>query len=81
MTQAAEKFLSEALSLSVSERATVAEQLLKSLDSTTREDSETELAWQKEIDKRFSELASGKVACIPWEEVRSRMTESKRDAH
>jgi putative addiction module component (TIGR02574 family) len=73
MTHIAEKFLSEALTLPAIERAEVAEQLLKSLDHSTQDDSNAELAWQQEIDKRFSELNSGKVTGIPWEDVRARI--------
>lgn len=73
MTHIAEKFLSEALALPATERAEVAEQLLKSLDHSTQDDSDAEQAWQQEIDKRYSELNSGKVSGIPWEDVRTRI--------
>jgi putative addiction module component (TIGR02574 family) len=81
MTHIAEKFLTEALALPATERAEVAEQLLKSLDHSTQEDSNIELAWQQEIDKRYSDLATGKVACIPWEEVRSHMPGTASSVH
>jgi putative addiction module component (TIGR02574 family) len=73
MTNTASKFLEEALSLQPTERAEVAERLLVSLDPL-EDDSEVEASWQFEIDKRISEINSGKVICIPWEEVRAKAT-------
>ncbi|HVN47940.1 MAG TPA: addiction module protein [Bacteroidota bacterium] len=80
MNQRTESILSEVLTLPAAERAAVAEQILKSLEQTFQDDQEAEIAWQTEIDKRYSDITTGKVACISWEEVRSRLTERANDA-
>jgi putative addiction module component (TIGR02574 family) len=56
------------------ERARIAEALLASLDASP--DREIEHAWQKEIDRRLSDIDSDAVKCIPWEEVRERLYRS-----
>ena len=75
-TAVANKILDSALRQPEKERARIAETLIASLDTET--DPEIEQAWQREIDKRLGEIASGNVKCIPWEEVRDRL---HRNAH
>ena len=62
------ELLKQALALSDKERAELASSLIDSLDTTI--DPDTELAWQEEIARRLSDVESGKVKTIPWEEVR-----------
>ena len=81
MTQAAQKFIKEALSLPAKERAEVAEQLLMSLETPSKDENDIETAWQHEIDKRYSEIVSGKIQCIPWEEVRAKLMGTRNSAH
>ena len=50
-----------ALTLTVSERAALAQRLLASLD----EDSEIDDAWAAEADRRIAEIESGVVKTIP----------------
>jgi putative addiction module component (TIGR02574 family) len=52
---------SEALKLTVVERAKLAEHLLASLD----EDSEIEEAWAVEVERRIAEIDAGTVQLIP----------------
>jgi putative addiction module component (TIGR02574 family) len=70
-TAVADEILDRALRQPEKERARIAEILIASLE--TQADGEIEQAWQREIDKRLGEIESGKVACIPWEEVRDRL--------
>ncbi len=52
---------SEALKLTPSERAALAQRLLASLE----EDSEIEEAWAAEIERRIAEVESGAVRVVP----------------
>jgi putative addiction module component (TIGR02574 family) len=71
MNQKSEAIISDALLMPDEERALIAERLIASLDHEFEKD--TELAWQKEIQKRIDEINNGKVICVPWEEVRVRL--------
>jgi len=55
----------QALKLSNSERARLAERLLASLD----EDSEIEEAWAAEVERRLADVESGRVQMIPAEDA------------
>ncbi len=56
---------SEALKLSVTERAKLAEHLIASLD----EDSEIDDAWGAEVERRIAEIEAGTAQLIPAAEV------------
>lgn len=56
---------SEALKLSVTERAKLAEHLIASLD----EDSEIDDAWGAEVERRIAEIEAGTTQLIPAAEV------------
>jgi putative addiction module component (TIGR02574 family) len=62
------ELLKQALTLSEKERAELASSLIDSLDPTV--DADAEQAWQEEIARRLSEIESGRVKTIPWDEVR-----------
>jgi putative addiction module component (TIGR02574 family) len=62
------EILKKALALPDKERAELAATLIDSLDPAVDEDAE--IAWQEEIARRLSDVESGKVKTIPWEEVR-----------
>jgi putative addiction module component (TIGR02574 family) len=64
----ASELLKHALTLPEKERAELASSLIDSLDPAA--DVDTELAWQEEIARRLSEIESGTVKTIPWDEVR-----------
>jgi putative addiction module component (TIGR02574 family) len=67
MTREAQELLQKALSLPDNERAELAGTLIESLDTTV--DPDADAAWQEEIARRASEVRSGKVATVPWEET------------
>ena len=58
--------LKQALSLSVDERAALANTLLDSLES--RNESVQE-AWDEEVARRIEDLKAGKAVTVPWEEL------------
>ena len=66
-----EKVRSEALSLSESERAELAHNLVASLDGPSEPDAEK--AWDAEILRRFAEIDSGTANLIDREEFGRRM--------
>ena len=73
MTSRAQGLLREALTLPVDERATVAAELLASLDDDAVEDpAEVEAAWAAEIEKRARRVVAGESQGIPWTDVRAR---------
>lgn len=78
MVEEVRKIVEQALKMSAKERAEIAQRLLESLDRQM--DVDVESAWQSEVEKRISELDSGQVSCIPWEEVRERLMRNSREA-
>jgi len=66
MTNSASMILDQALELSASERASVAEKLLFSLD---RPDSKIDALWAKEADSRIESYKKGELEAIPAEKV------------
>jgi putative addiction module component (TIGR02574 family) len=62
-----DQLTAEALQLSVSLRAELAEKLVESLDLSA--DSEIQRAWSTEALHRREEVRSGKVQTIPGEQV------------
>lgn len=70
--------LEEALALSATDRARIAEALLASLEPDgTPEEIET--AWGEEITARVAALDAGESETVPWEEVRDRVFSSQRE--
>jgi hypothetical protein len=51
----------------------VAHCLIASLD--TRQNNDVENAWAKVAQKRFSELASGEIESVSWEDIRKKVKE------
>lgn len=65
-----EQLETEALELSLPERAHLARRLIASLDEGIDEDpAEVERAWEEEIRRRLEEYRAGKVQAIPAGEV------------
>jgi putative addiction module component (TIGR02574 family) len=60
--------LKPALSLSVDERAALANTLLDSLDGANESISVHE-AWDEEVARRIEDLKAGKAVTLPWEEL------------
>lgn len=71
MNQKSESIISDAMLMPDEDRAMIAERLIASLDHEFEKD--TEVAWQKELQKRISGIDEGKVTCVPWEQVRARL--------
>ena len=72
MTQQALDLLQKALSLCAEEGADLACSLMESLDAAVDEGAES--AWNEEINRRITELDSGKAKTVPWDEIRRRRT-------
>jgi putative addiction module component (TIGR02574 family) len=58
----------EALKLSVEERARLADRLLASLN----EDAEVDEAWAREVERRIAEIESGRAQLVPAGEAMAR---------
>ena len=66
MANSANMILEQALELSATERAIMAEKLLFSLDNP---DSKIDDLWAKEVDSRVEAYKKGEIEAIPAEEV------------
>ncbi|MCH7614458.1 MAG: addiction module protein [Nitrospinae bacterium] len=75
MSDKTQAILEQAMKLSTSERAEVAEQLIASLDETP--DADVEKTWQEEVQRRIREVDSGEVKTIPWEVVQKQLRHGK----
>ncbi|MBI4477747.1 MAG: addiction module protein [Acidobacteria bacterium] len=65
------QLLTEALRLSPEERASLAGELIQSLD--TEVDPDAEAAWSVEIRARLGRVDAGIAKTIPWSEARRRI--------
>jgi putative addiction module component (TIGR02574 family) len=65
------RLLSEALQLSVEERAALAGELIQSLE--TEVDVDSEAAWAAEIHARLERVDAGTAKTISWAEARRRI--------
>jgi len=68
MSRQLEALETEAMKLSLEERAYLADRLLASLS----EDAEIEEAWAAEVERRIAEIESGRVQVIPAAEAIAR---------
>jgi len=62
----ARQILKDVLELPPIERASIADQLLSSLD---RPDETVDALWRKEVESRLSAYREGKIKAVPLEEV------------
>jgi putative addiction module component (TIGR02574 family) len=69
MSTSLEALEAEALKLAPADRSHLLERLIASLDS----DPEVEKAWEREADRRETELESGSVAAVPGDEAMARL--------
>jgi putative addiction module component (TIGR02574 family) len=60
------ELLKKALTLSVDERAALANSLLESIGRTEKS---VEEAWDEEIARRKADLKAGRSVTVPWEEL------------
>ncbi len=65
------KILDDALSLPVEERVILVEGLLNSLNLPLQPDIECK--WQQEAERRLSQIESGEVATVPFEDVMAKI--------
>jgi putative addiction module component (TIGR02574 family) len=72
MTSRAQELLREALTLPSDERASVAAELLASLDEQDTDVATVEAEWAAEIERRARRVLAGDSAGIPWDDVRQR---------
>ncbi|MCP4109644.1 MAG: addiction module protein [Desulfobacteraceae bacterium] len=68
-----DNLIKEALSMPENERARIAEKLIVSLHD--QPSHKTDEAWHIEIERRVKEINSDEVQCIPWEDIRDRLSE------
>ena len=78
MTSRAQALLREALKLPSDERATVAAELLASLDEPDADLATVEAEWAAEIERRARRVLAGDSAGVPWEDVRRRADDELR---
>lgn len=71
-TETLERLLSEMLTLSEAERAQLAHELIRSLDTAPPENG-VEEAWDREIMRRISVVDTGQAELLDREEFRRRM--------
>jgi putative addiction module component (TIGR02574 family) len=71
MARSARELFEEAMKLDPKERATLMRFLIDTLDADSEEEAEE--AWRTEIERRITELDSGAVETVPWEELRARL--------
>ncbi len=71
MARSARELFEEAMQLDPKERAALILLLVDSLDAESEEGAEE--ACQAEIERLISELYSGQLQAVPWEELRARL--------
>jgi putative addiction module component (TIGR02574 family) len=73
MPPEASDLLTSALALTLRERATIAHELLLSLDDGA--DGDAAEAWVEELEQRVRDVRSGSVATEDWEAVKVRLAQ------
>jgi len=68
-----ERVLEAALQLGPGARAAIAAELIDSLEASESAIEDIDAAWADEIQKRLTEVDSGRVTPIPWPEARRRI--------
>lgn len=71
MSELADKLLTEAMKLTVQERAKVAAELIASVDGEP--DADAEIAWAKEIDRRVQRIEAEGPQGEDWQTVHDRL--------
>jgi putative addiction module component (TIGR02574 family) len=66
------EILNEALKLGPDDRASVAVELLESLEAGPEELADVEAAWAAEIERRARRVLRGESSGVSWDEVRRR---------
>lgn len=76
MRKPLDELLAQALRLDPKDRATLASELLASLDGP--EDLDAQAAWEVEIQRRVAALEAGTLRLEPWEAVKTRIEKTLR---
>lgn len=71
MIKGAQAVLADALRLDSAARAELAAELLASLDGPA--DTDADVAWNAEIDRRIEAIEAGRIRLEPWEHVKQRI--------
>jgi len=74
MMSPVQELYEKAVELSATDRALLAGLLIESLEGEP--DEEVGQAWLGEVERRVSELKSGGVQTVSWEEVKARLVEN-----
>jgi putative addiction module component (TIGR02574 family) len=70
------EILNEALKLEPNDRASVAVELLESLEAEPSEKDDVEAVWAAEIERRARRVLQGKSAGTEWDEIRREAEEN-----
>jgi putative addiction module component (TIGR02574 family) len=73
---AVSELLDLVMQLSPDERASLARELLLSLEPTPLEDVEVEAAWAAEIERRLARVDQGNYSACDWHEAVARIRQS-----
>lgn len=73
MSLTVENVLTKTLQMSPQDRAIIAERLISSLDVAV--DTDVEVAWQKEVQRRMAQAAKGEATFFSWEDARQQLRE------
>ena len=81
MSIAVDDITDVALTMSVSQRAALANTLLASLDDSADSPTDVHTAWTTEIRSRVDDLVTGRVKTIPREQVDARIAATLAARH
>lgn len=70
--------LNQALTLSRKERASLARELIASLDEPHEDPAVVEAAWLAEIERRLQEVKDGTAELVDWDTVRAQALDRLR---
>lgn len=73
MASDADSVRAAALQLSSEARASLAAELIESLDDMEDAPEDVEAAWAEEVARRLAEIDAGAVTPVPWSEARQRI--------
>jgi len=81
MSIAVDDITDVALTMSVSQRAALANTLLASLDDSTDSSADVHAAWTTEIRSRVDDLVTGRVKGVPLAEVKALLAADRAARH
>ena len=67
----AKNLLEQALELPRTDRATLARDIIASLDDPLESAEDIQAAWLEEVERRLADVDAGRAKTIPWDEVRA----------